>query len=138
MVDKHLERDRSHAFMCDMLGATHCYWTILGPAQSDVEYLSCYQLPDGRLVIVEDYSKGGFDTFTQAQATDLDGLKAEMIAANATTDMLAALKAALPHVSDEIEQRKTSGHAEHWADLEAVEKQMIDAIAKAEGREVSS
>ena len=58
-------------------------------------------------------------------------------AREAAADMLAALKALLPHVAAEIEQRKESGNAEYYADLEAAEALAIDAIMKAEGKRLA-
>lgn len=52
----------------------------------------------------------------------------------AAPDMLAALKALLPEVDSEIEQRQTSGNDEYWEDLKALSDAGHAAVAKAEGR----
>lgn len=47
--------------------------------------------------------------------------------------MLAALEQALPHISQEVEDRKHGGNDEAWQDLEAVEAAIIAAVAEAKG-----
>lgn len=51
----------------------------------------------------------------------------------AAPDMLEALKALLPEVDAEIEQRQTSGSDEYWLGLKALSDTARAAIAKAEG-----
>lgn len=42
-----------------------------------------------------------------------------------------ALNALIPHVADEVEQRKESGNAEYYADLEAALDQALEAVRAA-------
>lgn len=42
-----------------------------------------------------------------------------------------ALNALIPHVADEVEQRKESGNAEYYADLEAALDQALAAVRAA-------
>jgi hypothetical protein len=53
----------------------------------------------------------------------------------AAPEMLAALKALLPEVDAEVEQRQTSGNDEYWQGLKALSDTGHAAIAKAEGRQ---
>lgn len=52
----------------------------------------------------------------------------------ASFEMVAALKALLPEVDAEIEQRQSGGNAEDWEGLKAISDAGHSAIAKAEGR----
>ena len=56
----------------------------------------------------------------------------------AAQEMLDTLKATLPHISSEVEQRKFGGNDEDYAALEAVEAQVIKAIAHGEGRDLDA
>ncbi len=51
----------------------------------------------------------------------------------AAPDMLAALKALLPEVDAEIDQRQTSGIDEYWRGLKALSDACHAAVRKAEG-----
>lgn len=53
---------------------------------------------------------------------------------SAAPEMREALKAILPELDAEIEQRQHSGNDEYWAGLKALSDQGHAAIAKAEGR----
>lgn len=77
--------------------------------------------------------------FTLANVTPAGDLhNAAECAANArliaaAPELLAALRALLPDVDHEIEQRKHGGNDEDWQELDALSRAAHAAIAKAEG-----
>lgn len=64
----------------------------------------------------------------------LAGLRAAIRREQARPDLLSALKALLPEVDAEIEQRKIGGIAEYWQELKALSDAGHAAVTKAEGR----
>lgn len=63
-----------------------------------------------------------------------DQRQAIAFVAAVTAGTLAALKALLPEIDSEIEQRQTSGNDEYWEDLKALSDAAHAAVARAEGR----
>ncbi|MGA1853013.1 hypothetical protein VH570_19455 [Sphingobium sp. HT1-2] len=61
---------------------------------------------------------------------------AERYARDYAMEMLAVIRDALPHIADEVEQRKNGGNAEYFADLEKIESRMVDVMMKAEGKKL--
>lgn len=63
---------------------------------------------------------------------DCDDARDDLVKLGQTaTRSLTALEAVRPFVTQEVEDRKHSGNDEDWADLEAVEKQIIDVLREA-------
>lgn len=63
-----------------------------------------------------------------------DELEANINLIAAAPDLLAALKALVPEIEEEIVQRQVSGNDEEWRNLSDLSDAAVLAIAKAEGR----